>query len=48
VVDSGLGAELGFTESGDAGQVLDLSGEFTVSLAQLREAHERTLPALFG
>jgi len=48
VVDSGLGAELGFTGSGDAGQVVDLSGQFTVSLAQLREAYEGTLPDLFG
>lgn len=45
VVDSGLGAEAGF----DAGtQVLQFGDEFTVPLEELRTAHTRTLPALFG
>jgi phosphoribosylformylglycinamidine synthase len=43
VVDSGLGEEAGLA-SGT--QVLQLSDQFTVPLAELREAHERTLPAV--
>jgi phosphoribosylformylglycinamidine synthase len=31
----------------DAGQVLDVQGLFTVPLAELRAAHEATLPAAF-
>ena len=48
VVDSGLGAEEGYPGEGDAGQVLQLTGHFTVSLADLRAAREATLPELFG
>jgi len=48
VVDSGLGAEEGYSAEGDAGQVLQLTGHFTVSLADLRGAREATLPELFG
>ena len=48
VVDSGLGVEEGYTGEGDAGQVLQITGWFTVSLAELRAAHEATLPALFA
>lgn len=48
VVDSGLGAEEGYSGEGDAGQVLQLTGHFTVSLADLRQAREATLPALFS
>lgn len=48
VVDSGLGAEEGYSGEGDAGQVLQLTGHFTVSLAELRGAREATLPSLFG
>ncbi|TAK70465.1 MAG: phosphoribosylformylglycinamidine synthase subunit PurL [Actinomycetota bacterium] len=40
VVDSGLG--------GGSSQVLELSGQFTVGLDELRAAHEGTLPGLFG
>jgi phosphoribosylformylglycinamidine synthase len=43
VVDSGLGADAGLPA--DA-QVLQFSELFTVSLDELREAHERTLPAV--
>jgi phosphoribosylformylglycinamidine synthase len=32
----------------DATDGLDLQGQFTVTLAELREAHTRTLPAVFG
>jgi len=42
VVDSGLGAEAGF-EPGS--QVLVFTDQFAISLDELREAHERTLPA---
>ena len=48
VVDSGLGVEEGYAGEGDAGQVLQITGWFTVSLAELRAAHEATLPALFA
>ena len=48
VVDSGLGAEEGYSGEGAAGQVLQLTGHFTVSLADLRAAREATLPELFG
>ena len=48
VVDSGLGVEEDYTGEGDAGQVLQITGWFTVSLAELRAAHEATLPALFA
>jgi phosphoribosylformylglycinamidine synthase II len=30
------------------GDALEVQGEFTIPLAELRETHERTLPALFG
>ena len=30
------------------GEALELQGHFTIPLAELRETHERTLPALFG
>ena len=52
--------ELRFTEMCDArglpctrigdvdGDVLDVQGHFAVPLAELRAAHEGTLPALFG
>jgi phosphoribosylformylglycinamidine synthase len=43
VVDSGLGADEGFDD-----QVLQVTGLFTLPLAELRRAHEATLPALFG
>lgn len=45
VVDSGLGAEMGF---GEGAQVLSWNDLFTVTLDELREASERTLPALFA
>ncbi len=45
VVDSGLGADLG---AAAGTQVLEFGDEFTVELATLREAHEGTLPSLFG
>ena len=48
VVDSGLGVEEGLTGDGDAAQALQVTGWFTVSLAELRDAHEATLPALFA
>ena len=48
VGDSGLGAEEGYSGEGDAGQVLQLTGHFTVSLADLRAAREATFPELFG
>jgi phosphoribosylformylglycinamidine synthase II len=40
-------ARIGVVDDGDQGgePVLDVQGLFTVPLAQLREAHERTLPA---
>lgn len=45
VVDSGLGADAGFPEGT---QVLQFGEYFTISLGQLREAHEATLPRLFS
>lgn len=42
VVDSGLGADAGFA---DGQQVLQFGELFTVSLDELREVHERTIPA---
>ena len=45
VVDSGLGADAGFPEGT---QVLQFGEYFTISLDQLREAHEATLPRLFS
>ena len=42
VVDSGLGEDAGLAAGS---QVLQLSDQFTVTLDELREAHERTLPA---
>ena len=44
VVDSGLGVDAGFPEGT---QVLQFGEYFTVSLDDLRAAHDRTLPALF-
>jgi len=42
-------ARIGVVDDGDRDQgaepVLDVQGLFTVPLAELREAHERTLPA---
>lgn len=32
----------------DATDGLDVQGQFTVSLGELREAHTRTLPSVFG
>ena len=43
VVDSGLGSDEGFND-----QVLQFAGLFTMSLSELRLAHEATLPTLFG
>lgn len=45
VVDSGLGADAGYP---DGTQVLQFGEYFTVSLDELKDAHERTLPALFA
>ena len=45
VVDSGLAAEAGLPEGT---QVLEFTGLFQVPLAELRAAHERTLPAVLG
>jgi phosphoribosylformylglycinamidine synthase len=45
VVDSGLGLDAGHP---DGTQVLQVSGLFDVPLEELREAHERTLPAVLG
>jgi hypothetical protein len=42
VVDSGLGGDVGLDP---ATQVLAFSDEVTVSLDELRMAHEQTLPA---
>ena len=42
VVDSGLGPDAGY---GSGVQVLQFSDLFTVTLDELREAHERALPA---
>jgi phosphoribosylformylglycinamidine synthase len=39
---------IGVTDDGDGQPALDVQGLFSVPLAELREAHERTLPALFG
>ncbi|MGN6301205.1 MAG: phosphoribosylformylglycinamidine synthase subunit PurL [Angustibacter sp.] len=40
---------IGVVDDGDAGAaVLDVQGQFTVPLEELREVHERTLPAAFG
>ena len=44
VVDSGLGPDTGYPEST---QVLQFGEYFTVTIDELRAAHERTLPALF-
>jgi len=43
-VDSGLGADAGYPGE----QVLEFTGQFTVSLAELRESHESTFPRYFG
>jgi len=45
VVDSGLGADAGYSAGT---QVLAINDLFTLTLDELREAHERTLPALFA
>ena len=45
VVDSGLGADAGYPAGT---QVLQFGEYFTISLDQLREAHESTLPRLFS
>ena len=45
VVDSGLGPDAGYPQGI---QVLQFSDYFTVTLAELREAHTRTIPALFA
>ena len=45
VVDSGLGPDAGFSPGT---QVLQVSDQFTVTLAELRAAHEATLPAVLG
>jgi len=45
VVDSGLGADAGF---GPGSQVLEFSELFTVTLDELKDASERTLPAAMG
>ena len=45
VVDSGLGADAGYPEGT---QVLEFTGLFTLTLDELREAHERTIPAIFA
>ena len=42
-VDSGLGADTGYADQ----QVLQM-GDVVVTLAQIREAHDATFPALFG
>ncbi|MFM1917518.1 MAG: phosphoribosylformylglycinamidine synthase subunit PurL, partial [Actinomycetota bacterium] len=42
VVDSGLGQDAGFTSDT---QVLQFGDLFTITLAELREVHERTIPA---
>ncbi|MGN6610915.1 MAG: phosphoribosylformylglycinamidine synthase subunit PurL [Angustibacter sp.] len=40
---------IGVVDDGEAGAaVLDVQGQFTVSLDELREVHERTLPDAFG
>ncbi|KQX62068.1 phosphoribosylformylglycinamidine synthase subunit PurL [Angustibacter sp. Root456] len=40
---------IGVVDDGEAGAaVLDVQGQFTLPLAELREVHERTLPAAFG
>jgi phosphoribosylformylglycinamidine synthase len=44
VVDSGLGADSG--HSGE--QVVVVGDYFTVTISELREIHEATLPALFN
>ena len=43
VVDSGLGPDAGYPEGT---QALQMGDQFTVTLAELREAHDRTLPAV--
>jgi phosphoribosylformylglycinamidine synthase len=45
VVDSGLGPDAGYAEGT---QVLQISDLFTVSLAEVREVHEATLPAVLN
>ena len=45
VVDSGLGADAGFS---DGTHVLQFGDYFTIALDRLREAHEATLPRLFS
>ena len=45
VVDSGLGPDAGYPQGI---QVLQFSDYFTVTLEELREAHTRTIPALFA
>jgi phosphoribosylformylglycinamidine synthase II len=45
VVDSGLGPDAGFSEGE---QVLQFADLFTITLEELRVAHEGTLPRLFG
>ena len=45
VVDSALGPDAGYP---DGTQVLQFGEYFTITLDELREAHERTLPALFS
>ncbi|HAN72429.1 MAG TPA: phosphoribosylformylglycinamidine synthase II, partial [Actinobacteria bacterium] len=45
VVDSGLGPDAGYAEGT---QVLQVSDLFTVSLAEVREVHEATLPAVLN
>jgi phosphoribosylformylglycinamidine synthase len=45
VVDSGLGADAGHPTGT---QVLQFSDQFTVTLDELRLAHEATLPAVLG
>ncbi|MGL5828534.1 MAG: hypothetical protein ACRC0L_03070, partial [Angustibacter sp.] len=39
---------IGVVEAGGAAAVLDVQGHFAISLAELREVHEATLPAVFG
>lgn len=43
VVDSGLGADAGFAAGT---QVLEFSDLFTLTLDELRTAHEQTLPSV--
>ena len=45
VVDSGLGADAGYPAGT---QVLEIADVLTVTLDELRAAHDRTLPSVLG